>query len=754
MRKSEFMATLRVEVCATVDAALTGTGRDSQGCPWIDHWFGYYEGRSASQIERSLHRYAPEAAGVSTASQYIRIVAARVRKSAERWGRTGEITGMPEDMPAGAMPGGSLLAGFGGMFFKARPGGPGHADPVSIRDQLGGGQSLPGSVRTRMELAFGTSFGHVRLHTGTNAALLSDRLNARAFTIGQHVAFGGGEFRPGTLAGDALIAHELAHVVQQGQSTTASSGPFHKGARGAGGQAVSAYEDDADVSAAGAVARLWTGAHGHLSDIGRQAMPRMRSGLQLQRCGKQKGAEGPKAKLSVLEARTAAIKDAGDRLRAVDTWAKTQMKVTTPPRLTAVVNLDPKQADNVASAVDLLERAEALFGTKALTALPAKLDEVVNQAKEAWKKSGSGDEIDVMQGKHALHLAVEKAGEAGELVSTLSKSFDVANVAATVNDIIAALNDAQAGRQNLSDVVDTVDKKTRKAKEQLRELRERFEKTPRAITRIIFVLKSFLALNAPGRTSAPSADELAAFKGTTHILSEDFSTVFAEGKTTQAFDVFTAYAEVLQQQMAVRDKMAKEGVEAHAPIPTQGDAESFFKSLKSRSNKEVFTAYTDYASAYFHHREVVTLQDMNEKGVADLYQRQLSIFGTRPLVCTGYALLGSHLLKLAGATFDRFILAVRATDEDLVTNRVDSGHALAAMKRNGTGFFVSNNLIVFTKNDGIGPDAVAWGNSKAPLREAAGATIPGTNTRLANDLAARIRALQRTRSQPEGLRSP
>ena len=62
MRRTEFLAALRGEICGAVDGALSGTGRDSQGCPWIDHWLGDDEERSAPQIEQSLRRFAPEAA--------------------------------------------------------------------------------------------------------------------------------------------------------------------------------------------------------------------------------------------------------------------------------------------------------------------------------------------------------------------------------------------------------------------------------------------------------------------------------------------------------------------------------------------------------------------------------------------------------------------------------------------------------------------------------------------------------------------
>lgn len=277
MRKSEFLAALRVEACAAVDGALSGTGRDSQGCPWIEHWLGYYEGRRASQIERSLHRYAPEARAATGAPQYIQIVTARVRRSAETWAKTGEITGVPDDVPGAAMAGGSVLSSFGGMFFKARPGGARSADPGSVRDELGGGRALPDSVRARMEPAFGASFAGVRVHTDAAGSRLSDRLNARAFTVGKHVAFGAGEFRPGTLAGDALIAHELAHVVQQ-----RGSQPHDMMAKSSASEGL--VETDANRSAVAVVSSLFDRTSRSMGRVRTHAMPLIRSGLALSRC--------------------------------------------------------------------------------------------------------------------------------------------------------------------------------------------------------------------------------------------------------------------------------------------------------------------------------------------------------------------------------------------------------------------------------------------------------------------------------------
>lgn len=78
------------------------------------------------------------------------------------------------------------------------------------------GHALPEETREQMEEAFGEDFGDVRVHTSAAAADSSDDIGARAFTVGRNIVFGDGQFRPGTAEGDRLLAHELAHVVQQG----------------------------------------------------------------------------------------------------------------------------------------------------------------------------------------------------------------------------------------------------------------------------------------------------------------------------------------------------------------------------------------------------------------------------------------------------------------------------------------------------------------------------------------------------------
>ena len=80
----------------------------------------------------------------------------------------------------------------------------------------GRGSALSPTVRGYMEPRFGYDFGDVRVHTDANAAETARMVDARAFTLGRNVVFGDREFAPeSSTEGRSLLAHELAHVIQQ-----------------------------------------------------------------------------------------------------------------------------------------------------------------------------------------------------------------------------------------------------------------------------------------------------------------------------------------------------------------------------------------------------------------------------------------------------------------------------------------------------------------------------------------------------------
>jgi hypothetical protein len=94
-------------------------------------------------------------------------------------------------------------------------GGEVHPEVQSTIDSTrGSGASLDGATRGRMEGSLG-DLSDVTVHTDDTADSLNRSVSARAFATGTDVYFAKGEYNPGSSDGDTLIAHELAHVVQQ-----------------------------------------------------------------------------------------------------------------------------------------------------------------------------------------------------------------------------------------------------------------------------------------------------------------------------------------------------------------------------------------------------------------------------------------------------------------------------------------------------------------------------------------------------------
>ena len=96
------------------------------------------------------------------------------------------------------------------------PGGRVHPDVESaIAAARGHGRALDAPVRERVGEALDDPLTDVRVHADERADALARSVSARAFTTGTDIFFAHGEYRPRTTSGDALLAHELTHVVQQ-----------------------------------------------------------------------------------------------------------------------------------------------------------------------------------------------------------------------------------------------------------------------------------------------------------------------------------------------------------------------------------------------------------------------------------------------------------------------------------------------------------------------------------------------------------
>jgi uncharacterized protein DUF4157 len=127
-----------------------------------------------------------------------------------------------QEQPAGRLASQIGNRGFSQVVSRMRdgdgilPGGTVHPDvEATIAAQRGRGASLPDGLAGRLAEALGGSVDDVRVHTDATADALARSVSARAFATGTDIFFARGEFRPGTPAGDELIAHEVAHTEQQ-----------------------------------------------------------------------------------------------------------------------------------------------------------------------------------------------------------------------------------------------------------------------------------------------------------------------------------------------------------------------------------------------------------------------------------------------------------------------------------------------------------------------------------------------------------
>src|SRR5262249_55739810 len=117
---------------------------------------------------------------------------------------------------------------------EKKPAQPAPASPTSAppaHAKVDGALSSPGrpldpATRRAMEARFGYDFSSVRVHDDARAAATAAGIDAAAFTVGEDVVVGTGRYDPSGPAGRRLLAHELAHVVQQAGRRGGAGGPM------------------------------------------------------------------------------------------------------------------------------------------------------------------------------------------------------------------------------------------------------------------------------------------------------------------------------------------------------------------------------------------------------------------------------------------------------------------------------------------------------------------------------------------------
>lgn len=311
MLRGSFLAALREAVTAAADAEL-GPEFSAVGCPYIDIYFQRYATRPSREVEAVLRRFAPDVRDVASAAAMIPIIVERVRAGVRHWRDTGAAPPEVAALEPAAATAAAAASPAQAAASAAEPGAsatpavpsPTPGSGAAMVARMGPAESLPDAVASRMSEVIGHDVSNVSVHTSPAAAAVASEQGANALAVGAHVAFAPGKYAPGTVEGDALLAHELAHTAQQrGVTDDQMARPL--------GDERKADEDEADEVAVTAGIAQSTGAPPK-----RKAGGFLRGGLSLQRCNvaasppKDFAALPAKDKAAWLEATAQSGKDA------------------------------------------------------------------------------------------------------------------------------------------------------------------------------------------------------------------------------------------------------------------------------------------------------------------------------------------------------------------------------------------------------------------------------------------------------------
>ena len=241
------------------------------------------------------------------------------------------------------------------------------------------GRPLEAPVQAGMEARLGHDFSRVRVHTDAGAAASAQAVDAQAYTVGSDVVFGAGSYAPQTSGGASLLAHELAHTVQQRDAAPAAE------------LSVAPPDSPAEHHAD----RAATGERGAATSAPAATATLMRRTVADQIAGLFAGDTFPKADLDTYLAgidKSGTIEDfneSDNKARAiVAMWTKDRSTFALTPKLKALLIQEmlsgPTFDDDELAILALLNTADLadltyIFGAGGVT--PGRLDDDINGAE-------------------------------------------------------------------------------------------------------------------------------------------------------------------------------------------------------------------------------------------------------------------------------------------------------------------------------------------------------------------------------------
>jgi len=644
----------------------------------------------------------------------------------------------------------------------------------SVNSLKGSGQPLPNSMRNYFEPRFSRDFSSVRVHKDGNAARLANSLDAWVFTSPSPA-------QVGTKNAGTALPIKTRRFFEDRRSRDFSGVRIH-----------------ADSESVAATRQLGAKAYTHRHTIGNHAVKKLFQSGALQpksnirqmfkslhsaergpatSFGRSPLAHSkiPMVQLHVPQQRVYIQRkedkaEQAKRLKAANdealATAKRETKVPTAEahwakglKTSTITDLSKVDAYLDAAIVDL----EA--GVKKLNEAKNKLRDAIRQIKQCkdtakkLRAGGVGELSAIIPFEKARtsiddaknHINVSKPKGIAGLDPWLKKITDLyAKLTKAKSTFWATKKINLTLLKSLSDAIKELSSKF------TMEVNNTFKSFPITAKRAQFVLRYFLALNVTGYSKAPTLKAATGIRTKLGAIDSDLALIF--GGKTKDYKLFSNFEDQLRHQIFVRSEIKKALGKEPGLRPSKSNVEKWFKKLKTASNTSVIDAYRHLAGGFFIHRGEPNPSVVAAKQtLSSIFTRPTTITGARLIVCSGYAVMGKSLLQKAGAKFINYYIGIRASDSQIkCSTTYDDVHAVAHLTRtdpttkhthkgpsksNILHIYVSNDDIVFSKNNALGLAAVAWDKKTNPIYEGTGRTINKATTAATIKMKARQKSL-------------
>ncbi len=625
--------------------------------------------------------------------------------------------------------------------------------------------SVPSKTLGNFENKFGSDFSSVNFYQDERS---TSSVNAKAYTYGTDIVFSPKHYKPDTAAGNKLIAHELAHVVQQNNSGVLQLQRDEAPQEIPEGK-LAEYNDSLNeimrrrtVKIDGKEKEISTGLLNHIyvvsvlvdtfkdesiiasltrsiaADPDAKALSR-KHGLSAIMALYDTNIDAKKAEKLLKTNKSYYSSDAiykRSKQKPADIIKQDLLTVSSDSKKSAKTeasysNIDKSEIEanwaltlskeNLASLKDSVEKLKMVrthgeHGENRFKASKASLDEAeekMDKCKKSYRRAVAkkyGDSTAMYMIKKIINSLSQARNSLG-----LASSYGISNLESPYSSIKVEMDnlyaifsqwkqhkdkqkDSNSTYKPIYDLdasdFDNIQTRIEKINRKFRDENYKYKGGGKSVERIEFIIRYFIMLNDSSYTNGPTLEESKGFLNTLYKLPDDFNNVFG-GISGFNNTVYIELIKIIPKQVKARTLLEKKSGKDPGIKINKTSIEEHFKALKKQPNAALEEAYEAYAGGFFQHRIEAPKERENPPTIDEIYKNPVTIGGARMIVCAGYAELGMHLYKLAGAKPKGFLSWGEFTEAEILADDpvMTDLHIVAKVRRKKENIYISNDEV-------------------------------------------------------------